>query len=112
MKQLEVPQKFNRQLPVPNIQDHSELAMLLREMGLFENESDIAEVVNELRSDTGTDQVGVGVRLVREAIKGQYSLVSNVSTRVLANIHYRCDAARRQYTIGICSGLGTVDRGC
>ncbi|KAK0107832.1 transport between ER and Golgi ATPase protein [Cadophora gregata f. sp. sojae] len=68
MRQLDLQQIFNRELAVPNINTHAELAAVLREVNAFDSESDIAESLNELRDITGSDQVGVGIKKVLLAV--------------------------------------------
>ncbi|CZS96434.1 probable NsfA protein [Rhynchosporium graminicola] len=68
MRQLDLQQIFNRELAVPNINTHSELAAVLREVNAFDNDSDLTESLNELRDITGTDQVGVGIKKVLLAV--------------------------------------------
>jgi vesicle-fusing ATPase len=64
MRQLDLQQIFNRELAVPNINSHKELAAVLREVRAFDSESDLAESLNELREITGTDQVGIGIKQI------------------------------------------------
>lgn len=81
MRQLDLQPIFNRELAVPNIQNHSELASVLREVGAFDSESDIAETMNELRSITGTDQVGVGVKKALLAVGEAKQEEGNMAAR-------------------------------
>ena len=64
MAQLDLKQIFNRELAVPNINTHTELASALREVGGFDREDDMTASLNELRDITGTDQIGVGIKNV------------------------------------------------
>jgi vesicle-fusing ATPase len=64
MRQLDLQQIFNRELAVPNINSHAELAAILREVQAFDSEADLAESLNELRDITGTDKVGIGIKKV------------------------------------------------
>ncbi|CAG8960642.1 hypothetical protein HYFRA_00013520 [Hymenoscyphus fraxineus] len=64
MAQLDLKQIFNRELAIPNINTHQELAAALQEFGGFENPSDLAASLNELRDITGTDQIGIGIKNV------------------------------------------------
>lgn len=81
MRQLDLQQIFNRELAVPNINSHKELASVLREVQAFDNESDLAESLNELRSITGTDQVGVGIKRVLLAVGEAKQEEGNVVNR-------------------------------
>jgi vesicle-fusing ATPase len=49
---------------VPSINTYEELASVLREVQAFDNEGDLQQSLNELRSITGTDQIGVGIKNV------------------------------------------------
>jgi len=64
MQQLDLFSSFDREVPVPNVNSHNELAKILREVRAFDSETDIAEALNELRDLTGTDEVGVGIKRV------------------------------------------------
>lgn len=64
MTQLDLKQIFNRELAIPNINTHKELAAALTEFGGFDNGSDLTASLNELRSITGTDQIGIGIKNV------------------------------------------------
>ena len=64
MAQLDLKQTFNRELAVPNINTHTELATALREFGGFDREDEMVASLNELREITGTDQVGIGIKNV------------------------------------------------
>ena len=68
MRRLDLQQVFNHELAVPNIKTHNELASVLREAQAFDNDSDLAKLLNELRDITGTDQVGIGIKKVLLAI--------------------------------------------
>lgn len=68
MRQLDLQQVFNRELAVPNINTHNELASVLREVHAFDNDSDLAKSLNELRDIISTDQVGIGIKKVLLAI--------------------------------------------
>ncbi|KAE8445181.1 hypothetical protein EG329_013678 [Mollisiaceae sp. DMI_Dod_QoI] len=81
LRQLDLQQIFNRELAVPNINTHKELASVLREVQAFDSESDLAESLNELRSITGTDQVGVGIKKVLLAIGEAKQEEGNVMNR-------------------------------
>jgi len=68
MRQLDFQQLFNRELAVLNINTHNELTAVLREVRAFDNDSDLAESLNELRDITSTDRVGIGIKKVLLAI--------------------------------------------
>lgn len=59
---------FNRELAVPNINTHAELASVLREVQAFENEGDLVASLNELKDITGSEEVGVGIKKVLLAV--------------------------------------------
>jgi vesicle-fusing ATPase len=81
MRQLDLQPLFDRELAVPSIQSHRELASVLREIGAFENNADLAESLNELGEITGTDQVGVGIKKVLTAVGQAKRDVNNVPSR-------------------------------
>jgi len=64
MQQLDLYASFDRELAVPNLNTHAELASVLREVRAFRSESDMAESLNVLRETTGTNDVGVGIKRV------------------------------------------------
>lgn len=68
LRQLDLQQVFNRELAVPNINTHAELASVLREVQAFENEGDLVASLNELKDITGTEEVGVGIKKVLLAV--------------------------------------------
>jgi vesicle-fusing ATPase len=68
MRQLDFQQLFNRELAVLNINTHNELTAVLREVRAFDNDSDLAESLNELRDITSTDRIGIGIKKVLLAI--------------------------------------------
>ncbi|TVY32970.1 Vesicular-fusion protein [Lachnellula occidentalis] len=81
MRQLDLQPVFDRELAVPYIQSHKELAALLREIGAFENDAALAESLNELGEITQTDQVGVGIKKVLTAVGQAKRDVSNFPSR-------------------------------
>jgi vesicle-fusing ATPase len=81
MKQLDLQPLFERELAVPNIQSHRELAAVLREIGAFESESDMAQSLNELGEITGTDQIGVGIKKVLTCVGQAKRDVDNFPSR-------------------------------
>jgi vesicle-fusing ATPase len=65
MQQLDLHACFDRELAVPNVQDHKQLAKICREVNAFESEGDLTQALNLLRDYTGTDsEVGVGIKRV------------------------------------------------
>jgi vesicle-fusing ATPase len=64
MQQLDLYASFDRELAVPNVNTHAELASVLREVRAFRSESDMVESLNVLRETTGTNDVGVGIKRV------------------------------------------------
>jgi vesicle-fusing ATPase len=64
MQQLDLYASFDRELAVPNVNTHAELASVLREVRAFRSEGDMAESLNVLRETTGTNDVGVGIKRV------------------------------------------------
>ncbi|KAG9248214.1 vesicular-fusion protein-like protein sec18 [Calycina marina] len=68
MRQLDLQQAFNRELAVPNIKTFSELAKILKRTDAFSSEADIVESLNELKSMTGNEEVGLGIKKVLLAI--------------------------------------------
>ncbi len=64
MQQLDLYASFDREMAVPNVNTHAELASVLREVRAFRSESDMAASLNLLREITGTNEVGVGIKRV------------------------------------------------
>jgi vesicle-fusing ATPase len=64
MQQLDLYASFDRELAVPNVNTHAELASVLREVRAFRSESEMADSLNVLRETTGTNDVGVGIKRV------------------------------------------------
>lgn len=66
VQQLDLFSCFDREIPVPNVNSHRELATILREVSAFgsDTENKIVGALNELRDITGTDEVGVGIKRV------------------------------------------------
>ncbi|KAL2069972.1 hypothetical protein VTL71DRAFT_14652 [Oculimacula yallundae] len=94
MRQLDLQQIFNRELAVPNINTHAELAAVLREVNAFDNDSDLAESLNELRDITGTDQVGVGIKKVLLAVGEAKQEEGNMSGRFAEVVAQQMAAGR------------------
>ncbi|TVY71216.1 Vesicular-fusion protein sec18 [Lachnellula suecica] len=68
MRQLDFQPLFDRELAIPYIQTHKELATVLKEINAFESDSDVAESLNELAAITGSDRIGVGIKKVLTAV--------------------------------------------
>jgi len=64
MQQLDLYASFDRELAVPNVNTHAELASVLREVRAFRSDSDMAASLDVLRETTGTNDVGVGIKRV------------------------------------------------
>lgn len=64
MQQLDLYASFDRELAVPNVNTHAELASVLREVRAFGSDADMKDSLNVLRETTGTDDVGVGIKRV------------------------------------------------
>jgi vesicle-fusing ATPase len=64
MQQLDLYASFDRELAVPNVNTHAELASVLREVRAFRSESEMAASLDVLRETTGTNDVGVGIKRV------------------------------------------------
>jgi vesicle-fusing ATPase len=94
LKQLDLQAIFNRELAVPNVNTHSELASVLREVQAFESENSLVESLNELRETTGTDQVGVGIKKVLLAVGEAKQEVGNVESRFAEVIAQQMAASR------------------
>jgi len=94
LRQLDLSQIFNREIAVPNINTHGELASVLREVQAFENEGDLAESLNELREMTGTEQVGVGIKKVLLAVGEAKQEEGNVVGRFAEVIAQQMQASR------------------
>lgn len=64
LQQLDLHSGFDRELAVPNVNTHQELASVLREIRAFPNDGLLADCLSQLRDTTGTDEVGVGIKRV------------------------------------------------
>ncbi|TAQ90114.1 hypothetical protein B7494_g1576 [Chlorociboria aeruginascens] len=81
LKQLDLQPIFNRELAVPNVSTHTELASILREVQAFDSEDELRQSLTQLQEITGTDQVGVGIKKVLLGIGEAKQEVGNVATR-------------------------------
>lgn len=62
LQQLNLVRSFNKQVAVPNVNDHNELASVLREVKAFDNEEDVEKSLHEIRETTQSDELGVGIK--------------------------------------------------
>lgn len=53
---------------MPNIRDHKELMAVLSEVGAFESQGDMIESLNQLRTNTGSETVNLGIKKVLLAV--------------------------------------------
>ena len=68
LQMLDMEEIFNDKINVPAVTKYEELASLIQQARAFEDDSDINASLNELRSITGSDNVGLGVKKVLNAI--------------------------------------------
>ena len=70
LRQLDLQQAFTRELAVPNVKSFTELATILQQTTAFGPSGDehIRESLNELKSITGREEVGLGIKTVLLAI--------------------------------------------
>jgi vesicle-fusing ATPase len=61
--------EFDREIAVPAVKDLKELDALLTECGKLPDSLNINEVLGELSSLTGTQEVGIGVKAVFSAVE-------------------------------------------
>lgn len=94
MRQLDLQQIFNRELAVPNVRTHTELASVLREVQAFKYESDLLASLKILYDITGTDQVGIGIKKVLLAIGEAQQEEENVIGRFAEVISEQIAASR------------------
>jgi vesicle-fusing ATPase len=64
LQQLDLYASFDRELAVPNVNTHAELASVLREVRAFKSDREMADSLNMLRETTQSDEVGVGIKRV------------------------------------------------
>jgi vesicle-fusing ATPase len=94
LRQLDLQPIFNRELAVPNVNTHGELASILREVNAFDSEAGLAQSLNELRDITGEEQVGVGIKKVLLAVGEAKQEVGNVESRFAEVIAQQIAASR------------------
>jgi vesicle-fusing ATPase len=94
LRQLDLQQIFNRELAVPNVNTHSELASVLREVQAFDNDADLAQSLNELQEITGTNEVGVGIKKVLLAVGEAKQEEGNMAGRFAEVIAQQMAASR------------------
>jgi len=92
LQQLDLFSSFDRELAVPNVNTHEELASVLREVRAFDSEADLTESLNEVREITGTDEVGVGIKRVllgvetaRQSPEDKINRFADVMTKMMAS---------------------------
>ncbi|KAI0161379.1 P-loop containing nucleoside triphosphate hydrolase protein [Xylariaceae sp. FL1272] len=61
--------EFDREIAVPAVKDHAELARLLQASGRLDTAEDVNTTLSELQSITGNQEVGIGVKAVFSAIE-------------------------------------------
>lgn len=81
MQQLDLYSSFDREMAVPNVNTHSELASVLRQVGAFRSESELAASLNLLRETTGTNEVGVGIKRVLLGIETARQMPNEIVER-------------------------------
>ncbi|KAK3387541.1 P-loop containing nucleoside triphosphate hydrolase protein [Podospora didyma] len=64
MEQLDITTAFDRQIPVPAVQDLRELGAILEKTGAFPTPADVNEALNAVRSYSNSDTVGVGIKTI------------------------------------------------
>ena len=79
---------------MPNVNTHSELASILRELQAFDSENGLMQSLNELTEMTGTDQVGVGIKKVLLAVGEAKQELGNVESRFAEVIAQQMAASR------------------
>ncbi|KHJ32245.1 putative vesicular-fusion protein sec18 [Erysiphe necator] len=94
LRQLDLQQIFNRELAVPNVNSHKELASILREVQAFNNDNDLVSSLNTLRDITDTDQVGIGIKKVLLAVGEAQQEEGNVTGRFAEVISQQIAASR------------------
>ncbi|RYO89303.1 hypothetical protein DL764_008597 [Monosporascus ibericus] len=61
--------EFEREIAVPAVKDLRELHALLSATGKFDDPADINAIIDELRSITGSENVGIGVKAIFSAVE-------------------------------------------
>ena len=69
LHQLDLASCFDRELGVPNVATHAELAAICREVRAFDSEAELGASLEALREATGSQEVGVGVKRVLLAVE-------------------------------------------
>lgn len=82
LRQLDLQPIFNREIAVPNVNTHQELAVILQQVQAFERENDLGQALHELAELTGTrDMIGVGIKKVLLAVGEARQEKGNVPSR-------------------------------
>ena len=63
LQQLDVFKSFDSEIPVPNVNAYQELQYILHQSGAFHGQ-DIERALREIQSNTGSDQIGVGIKKI------------------------------------------------
>lgn len=93
LQQLDLASCFDRELAVPNVNTHSELANICREVKAFDSEQELMQSLNMLRETTGGEEVGVGIKRIllgietaRQSERGQRAeMFADVVARMIAS---------------------------
>ncbi|KAG7109847.1 Vesicular-fusion protein sec18 like [Verticillium longisporum] len=93
LKMLGVMKLFRRQIPVPAVSTLRELESLLNQTNNFDS-ADINHIVNTISQDTGSQQVGIGIKTVLEcleesrveAARGEANMVESFTGRIVSAI--------------------------
>ncbi|TKA71986.1 hypothetical protein B0A49_07370 [Cryomyces minteri] len=68
LQQLDLADRFDAEIAVPNVNTHQELSHILRQSGAF-SDQDIARSMNEIQEITGSAEVGVGIKKILTGIE-------------------------------------------
>ena len=93
LQQLDLASCFDRDLAVPNVQSHAELANICREVKAFDSDHESMQSLSMLRETTGGEDVGVGIKRIllgietaRQSERGQRAeMFANVVARMIAS---------------------------
>ncbi|KAK5187954.1 transport between ER and Golgi ATPase protein [Cryomyces antarcticus] len=68
LQQLDLADRFDAEIAVPNVNTQQELSHILRQSGAF-SDQDIARSMNEIQEITGSAEVGVGIKKILTGIE-------------------------------------------
>lgn len=68
LTQLDLFNRFDAEIPVPNVNSQQELATILTKTGAF-GERDAARAIEEIQYSTGSTDIGVGIKKVLTGIE-------------------------------------------